>query len=216
MSVALSVIGSIAIGYFIGCLSPSYIVGKIKGYDPRSSGSGNAGASNTIIMAGKAFGIIVMAIDILKAAASCWIAKAVFPEFTLAPHIAGVSCTLGHMFPVFLGFRGGKGFACLGGCVIGIMPKAFPLMLAIAVVIAFVTNYVCISTCCMSAIWPAYYGAVTGLWTGAAILAVPLVPIVLKHMVNFRRIKEGREARFSFLWQRNKEIERLKAADASK
>ena len=71
------------IGYLLGCLNPAVAVGRIKGYDPKRSGSGNPGASNTVIMAGKLAGLLVALLDILKAAAACRIAQALFPELRL-------------------------------------------------------------------------------------------------------------------------------------
>ncbi len=141
-------------GYLIGCISPSYLIGRKKGYDVRTSGSCNAGASNTVIMAGKAAGIFVALFDILKATAACKLGAVLLPELEYAWQITGVSCVVGHMFPVFLGFRGGKGFACLGGVVLAHSAKVFLLMLAIAVLIGFVSNYIAVSTVSMSVIWP--------------------------------------------------------------
>ena len=141
-------------GYLIGCISPSYLIGRKKGYDVRTSGSCNAGASNTVIMAGKAAGIFVALFDILKATAACKLGAVLLPELEYAWQITGVSCVVGHMFPVFLGFRGGKGFACLGGVVLAHSAKVFLLMLAIAVLIGFVSNYIAVSTVSLSVIWP--------------------------------------------------------------
>lgn len=97
-------------GYLIGCISPSYLIGRKKGYDVRTSGSCNAGASNTVSM---------------------------------------------------------------------------------------------------SVIWPVYYGTTTGNWAGAAILAIPFVPIFIKHTENFRRISRGEELRLSYLWEKGTELERI-------
>ena len=177
------------IGYLLGCISPSYLIGHFKGYDVRESGSGNAGASNTVIMAGKLAGLAVALLDILKA--------------------AGVCALLGHMFPVFLHFRGGRGLACLGGLALAFDPKVLLLMLGIAILIGVLTNYVCIATVCMSVIFPAYYGFVTRDWIGAAILLMPAIPIFLKHIKNFRRIRDGQELRLSFLLNKDKELKRI-------
>lgn len=124
-AIAVRVVISALIGYLLGCISPSFLIGKRRGYDVRETGSKNAGASNTIIMAGKFAGVLVAVLDILKAAASWWIAAALFPELEFAGQIAGAACVLGHMFPVFLGFRGGKGFACLGGLALACGPATF-------------------------------------------------------------------------------------------
>lgn len=204
----LKILACILAGYLLGCLSPAFIIGLFKGYDVRKSGSNNAGASNTVIMAGKLAGLVVALSDILKAVLAWYTAVWIFPEARLAPLIGGVSCIIGHMYPVFLGFRGGKGLACLGGVALAFSPKSFVLMLSLALLVAAVTNYVCMVTVSMSVIFPAYYGVVTGFWLGAAVLLLPAVPIFVKHMENFRRIKTGQELRLSYLWNKSGELER--------
>lgn len=206
---ALCALACVAAGYFTGCINPAFIIGRIKGYDVRSSGSKNAGASNTVIMAGKLAGVLVALLDIFKAALSWRLCQALFPQFALAGILGGVACILGHMFPVFLHFCGGKGLACIGGVVLAYDPATFLIMLAITCVIGFATNYIAIATVSIAAIWPVYYGATTGFWAGAAVLAVPFVPILLRHMTNFRRIRAGEELRLNFLWKKDSELERI-------
>ncbi len=206
---ALCALACVAAGYFIGCINPAFIIGRIKGYDVRSSGSKNAGASNTVIMAGKLAGVLVALLDIFKAALSWRLCQALFPQFALAGMLGGVACILGHMFPVFLHFCGGKGLACIGGVVLAYDPATFLIMLAITCVIGFATNYIAIATVSIAAIWPVYYGVTTGFWAGAAVLAVPFVPIFLRHMTNFRRIRAGEELRLNFLWEKDSELERI-------
>ncbi len=206
---ALCALACVAAGYFIGCINPAFIIGRIKGYDVRSSGSKNAGASNTVIMAGKLAGVLVALLDIFKAALSWRLCQALFPQFALAGILGGVACILGHMFPVFLHFCGGKGLACIGGVVLAYDPATFLIMLAITCIIGFATNYIAIATVSIAAIWPVYYGVTTGFWAGAAVLAVPFVPILLRHMTNFRRIRAGEELRLNFLWKKDSELERI-------
>lgn len=206
---ALCALACVAAGYFTGCINPAFIIGRIKGYDVRSSGSKNAGASNTVIMAGKLAGVLVALLDIFKAALSWRLCQALFPQFALAGILGGVACILGHMFPVFLHFCGGKGLACIGGVVLAYDPATFLIMLAITCVIGFATNYIAIATVSIAAIWPVYYGVTTGFWAGAAVLAVPFVPILLRHVTNFRRIRAGEELRLNFLWKKDSELERI-------
>lgn len=197
------------LGYLLGSVSPAYWIGAHRGYDVRQDGSGNAGASNTVILAGKGAGFLVALLDILKAAASWWICQALFPQLKLAGILGGVACMLGHMFSIFLHFQGGKGLACLGGVVLAYDPKAMLILLAVALVIGIVTNYVCIATVTMSWIFPLYYGRMTAFWLGALILAVPAVPILCKHLENFRRIRRGEELRLSYLWKKDEELKRI-------
>lgn len=199
----------ILLGYLLGSVSPSFLIGKLRGYDVRKSGSGNAGASNTVIMAGKLAGLFVALLDILKAAGSWWICQALFPELAVAGPVAGVACLLGHLFPVFLHFRGGKGLACLGGLALACSPRTLLIMLGVALLIAVLTNYVCIVAVSMSVILPLYYWYLTGFVPGACILAVPIVPIFCKHLINFRRIREGKELRLSYVFNKQKELDRI-------
>ena len=197
------------IGYLMGCFSPSYLIGRSKGFDVRRDGSGNAGASNTVILVGKLAGFLVALTDILKAACAWWLCQRLFPLLKVAGMLGGVAALLGHMFPVFLHFRGGRGLACLGGLALAYDWKVLLLMLGIALFIGLVTNYVSVATVCMSVIFPLYVGLSSAFWLGAAILAVPSVPIFCKHLVNFRRIRTGEELRLSFLWDREKELRRI-------
>ena len=117
------------------------------------------------------------------------------------------------MFPFFLRFRGGRGLACLGGIVLAYDPKTLLLMLGVALLIGILTNYVAVVTVCMSCIFPAYYWWATGYLAAALVLCVPIVPIFLKHMTNFRRIREGTELRLSFVFNKDKELQRIGYSD---
>ena len=208
-TILLQVLACLLIGYVLGSISPSFVIGKLRGYDVRRSGSGNAGASNTVILVGKAAGFVVALLDILKAAAAWWLCAALFPELRLAGILGGVAAILGHMFPVWLHFRGGRGLACLGGVILAYDWRTMLMMLVVAILIAVVTNYVAVSTVSMSLIWPVYYGLRTAFWLGAGVLLIPAVPILIKHLANFRRIRKGEELRLSFLWKRQAELDRI-------
>ena len=208
-----AVILSVLIGYAFGCISPSFLIGKLHGIDVREEGSGNAGASNTVIMVGKMAGLTVALLDILKSALAWWICAMLFPGLAFAWPIAGSAAIVGHIFPVTLHFHGGKGLACIGGVVLAYSPRALLVLLGVALLIGIVTRYVAVVTVSMSVIWPLYYGLATSLWLGAAILAVPAVPIFCKHVENFRRMKTGEELRLSFLWNRKAELARIGRED---
>ena len=199
----------LTIGYLIGSLSPSYLLGRLRGYDIRSEGSGNAGASNTVIMAGKLAGLLVAVLDILKAACGWWISAALFPSLRHAGLFGGTAAVLGHIYPLFLNFRGGKGLACLGGIVLAHDPRALLCLFGVALLIGIITNYVCIVTVSMSVIWPLYYAWTVQDWPGMAVLLLPALPIFLRHRSNFRRLAEGKELRLSYLWKKEEELRRI-------
>ena len=201
---------SAAIGYAIGNFNPSYLVGKMKGYDVRESGTGNAGASNTFMLAGKTYGVLVALADIFKAAGAGWLSKALFPQARHAGSIGSTAAQLGHMFPVLLGFKGGKGFACMGGTVLAYDPKMLLKLFGVAVAIGFGTGYIAIATLCMSIIWPITYYFTTGDRVGTAILLFPAIPIFIRHIPNLQRIARGEEARMmNVIWRQRKELERI-------
>ncbi len=197
------------IGYLLGCINPSYLLAKRRGFDIRKTGSGNAGASNAVITMGKAVGIISCLFDILKAYLSVRLAERLFQGYALIGILSGTSCMIGHMFPIFMGFRGGKGLACLGGMILAYDWRVFCFMLGAEIILAFFVNYVCFVSISAAAAFPLVYGIQQRSLTGAVILAVAAVCMILKHRENLQRIQNGTEARISFLWRRQEEIERI-------
>ena len=208
-SILLKSLVCVLIGYLAGNFSPAYLFGKSKGYDIRKEGSGNVGAANAFILAGKHAFFITAALDILKSFLSWKICGALFPDLRFAGPLASVSCMIGHMYPAALGFRGGKALASLGGAILAWSWKWFLILLAVALLIAFCTRYICFVAPTMSLIFPACYYGETGDLSTALILLIPAVPIFIKHWQNFVRIREGKEMRVSFIWNKEAELKRL-------
>lgn len=202
-------ISCILLGYLIGCINPAYIVGKRKGFDIRKRGSGNAGASNAVIVMGKKAGVLSALFDIFKAVLVVSLATKLFADLVYAKILAGVSCIVGHIFPVFMGFRGGKGLACLGGLILAYDWKIFLIMLLAELLIAFAVDYICVVPITASLAFPVIYAVQSKEPIGTFILLGCAVVILFKHMENLQRIRNGSEAHFSFLWKRDEEIARL-------
>ena len=120
---------SIALGYLAGSLSPSALVGRLKKTDVRSSGTGNLGATNTMLVLGWGAGIFVMLFDLMKSFLSGKLAQYLFPGLSVAGMLACIGAMIGHCFPVFHHFRGGKGLAAFGGLVIYCGLKYVPIVL---------------------------------------------------------------------------------------
>ncbi len=196
-------------GYLVGTVNPSYLIGRLKKLDIRQNGSGNAGASNALILFGKIYGVACALLDIVKAAFAIWLCGKLFPKVTYSFSIAAVSCILGHIFPFYIRFRGGKGLACLGGAVLMFDWRVFLIMLAFSVIVALVTNYICFVPLTASVIFPIVYGVMKRNLYGAMILCISTVVIFYKHRENLVRIKNGTELRLSFLWKRKQELERI-------
>ena len=203
-----AVLGCCVIGYLLGNINPAFLFARLKGYDPRVDGSGNAGASNAFILAGKTAFFATAILDILKAFLACRLCRSLFPSLPVAEQIGGVSCILGHMFPAALRFRGGKGLASLGGVILSWDWRAFLALLALAILIAFLSNYICFVAPTMSLLFPALYYIRTRYLPAALVLLIPAIPIFFKHAENIRRIREGTEVRMSYLWNKDGELKR--------
>ena len=128
---------SIALGYFVGSLSPSSLVGRVKKTDVRKSGIGNLGATNTMLVLGWGAGIFVMLFDLMKSFLSGKLAQYLFPGLSTAGMLACIGAMIGHCFPVFHRFRGGKGLAAFGGLVIYCGLKYVPIVLCAGCTVIF-------------------------------------------------------------------------------
>ena len=199
----------VLLGYALGNFSPAFLLGRKKGYDIREEGSGNVGATNVFILLGKNAFFLTAMLDILKAFAAYRVCGFLFPSLPIAAPLGGAACVIGHIYPVLLRFRGGKGLASIGGLVLAWDWKWFFLFLALAVVIAFGTRYVCLVAPTISLVFPACYYWMTGLFVPALILLIPAIPVFARHWENFVRIKEGVEMRTTFIWDKEGELKRI-------
>lgn len=213
MNIAVSAILCIGISYIIGSINLSYFLSKMNGYDIREHGSKNAGASNVIIIMGKKIGVFVALVDIFKAFLAVLLSGFLFEDLTYAKEFAAVAVILGHIFPWYMGFRGGKGFASLGGAILALDCRLFVILLIIVLFIALITDYICFAPMSASVMFPVVYGLVNRSLVSGAILLIPAVFIIYRHQENLRRIKAGEELRFSFLWNRKAEAERFGVVD---
>lgn len=196
-------------GYMLGMINPAYIFGRLHGFDIRKYGSGNAGATNATMIMGKGTGVVCMLLDVFKAFAAYKAAVRLFPMLAFAGILAGVSCVLGHIFPLWMHFEGGKGLACMLGMMLAHDWKIFVLLFAAEILLVLVCGYICAMALSLSVIFPAAYVIHTGDWIGLCVLAV-LIPVILyKHMPNIRRILQGKEMRVSWLWNAKHEEERI-------
>ena len=207
----MSAISCVLLGYFVGGINPAYLVGKHKGFDIRKRGSGNAGASNAVIVMGKKAGVVSALLDIFKAFFVVIFAEALFGDLVYSKILAGVSCIVGHIFPVFLNFRGGKGLACLGGVVLAFHPLVFLALFIAELILVLLVDYICIVPITASIVFPIiYYNMTERALAGTLIYCIATAVILYKHIENLKRIRNGTEAHLSFLWKRKTEIERLK------
>lgn len=183
------------IGYLIGCPNMALLLAKLKGVDLRGGGSGNPGASNAMVLMGWKAGIIVGLFDIGKGVLAVLLARYLFPSAALAGVVGGVACVLGHIFPFYTLFKGGKGFASYLGMALALNWK-FALILLVAVaLITLITNYIVIGTMTTIITLPIYYAICSSLVT-ALVLSVASVVMIYKHRENLVRIANGTEIGF--------------------
>ena len=193
----------VLMGYLVGCINPAYIISKFNGFDIREKGTGNAGASNVTIVMGKKAGILTALFDILKAFTVTMIAGYLFPNIKCVKIISGISCILGHIFPVFMKFHGGKGLACLGGMILSYNPLIFLILLLTELVIVLLAGYISVVAPSGAVLFTLTYFFTTSDITGTSLLTVVSVIIFCKHIGNFRRIRKGEETPISILWKKN-------------
>jgi len=195
------------LGYLIGSIPFGFLIGKMRGVDLRTEGSGNIGATNAVRVLGKKWGYLVFAGDFGKGAIAAlsggWIGATVGPPqfitgFGLA---ASVFCILGHNFPVWLGFKGGKGIATSAGIMLGFFPiGVFLAGIASWVIFFFTTRYVSVASIIAALSLPVstavyfYFGRADGWMLGTAILMAALA--IWRHRGNIARLMSGTESRF--------------------
>jgi glycerol-3-phosphate acyltransferase PlsY len=198
------------LAYLLGTLLGSLILGRLRGIDIRSMGSGNAGATNALRTQGKLFGFLVLMIDIAKGLfAVWWLPTAVLPGVGIDPDLprqwltvaCGFAVIVGHVYPVWFGFRGGKGAATVVGVIAGVdLRLVLPLFLSWFIVL-LLTGYVGLATMLSGAV----------LVVAVYVLEPANVPllcfcfavavfVVYTHRGNIARMRAGQESRVRRLW----------------
>ena len=181
------------LAYSMGCSSMALYVSKYKKVDIRKAGSGNLGASNTMVLLGWKAAILVGLHDIGKAVLAVVLAKLLCPEQPLIQAAAGVACVLGHMFPFYLRFKGGKGFASYLGMTLALNWKFALVVMVIVVIVTLISDYIVVGTVTTIVIVPAYMGYATRSLLLAAILCIATAVMLYKHRDNYSRILNGTE-----------------------
>jgi glycerol-3-phosphate acyltransferase PlsY len=193
---------SLAIAYLLGSIPFGYLLVRMfLKQDIRATGSGNIGATNVARSGSRALGIATLVLDLVKGALAVWIADILGHGTYDLMVLAGVCATLGHVFPVWLRFRGGKGVATALGVFLGLAPLATLCGLVVFLAVFLSTRYVSLASIAAAAVFPIF-----GLWFAAARTArtpvviasfvfIPLL-IIVKHHQNIARLIAGTESRF--------------------
>jgi len=194
----------IALGYFLGSLPFGLILTKLfGGSDIRKSGSGNIGATNVARVVGPAAGVLTLLLDAAKGACAVWLAGRFTDQSAAASMLAGLAALVGHCFPIWLKFKGGKGVATALGIFLMLAPLAALGALAFFVLVVLVWRYVSLGSISAAAAMPLL---VYFLWAPGH--APPLVVsfgtlfasalVIIKHDANLQRLIDGTEPKFSF------------------
>ena len=183
----------ILIGYFLGCSSMALYLAKLHKADLRSGGSGNLGASNATILFGWKAGASVAVHDVGKAVLAVILAKGLFPNLEYAGAAAGVAAVLGHIFPFYLKFKGGKGTASFLGLTLALNWKLALAVVVLLVLATIITDYIVIGTFSAIVVVPAYMGFFLQNLMLMAIICIASFAIFWKHRENIGRMLRREE-----------------------
>lgn len=183
----------ILLGYLLGSSNLAYYLAKLRKTDLTAGGSGNLGASNTVLLMGWKAGVAVAVHDAGKALLAVVLARHLFPELPYIGAAAGVASVLGHIFPFYLKFKGGKGFASYIGMTIALNWKLALIILAAVVIITVVTDYIVLGTTTTIIAVPVSLGILERSMALPLILLIATAVIIYKHRTNYVRIWKREE-----------------------
>lgn len=194
----------ILVAYLLGSLSGSLLLGRLRGVDIRQLGSGNAGGTNALRTQGWKFALGTVLVDVGKGVLAVWLAQRFGGGSRWLPYAAAGAAVLGHVWPVFHGFRGGKGAGTLVGALLLLWPLAVPVLIGLWMLVLVASGYVGLSTVVAAA------GLVPLAWlTNADALRLAFVAalalfIAFTHRGNLARLRAGTEPRVerARLWTR--------------
>ena len=187
---------AIAIGYLVGSLPFAVLVSRALGQaDPRTYGSGNPGATNVLRGAGRAAAALTLIGDAGKGALAVWLGRRVGSGGETLAIACGAAAFVGHVFPVFLRFRGGKGVATFLGVLL-----AFELWLGLAccvawLAVAFASRYSSLASLCAAVVAPVLLGTIDGPDVKLAVVVAMGVLLVWRHRSNIAKLRAGTEAK---------------------
>lgn len=193
ISAALGYILSAFIGYTLGSLNLAYFISKARGFDIRTYGSNNAGASNATVTMGLKIGLLVGIHDILKAFLAVTVTSWLCPSLVGASVVAGACVVLGHIFPFYLNFKGGKGFASYVGMMLGIDWRFGIALIVISVLITLASDYIIFGTFTTILVSPIHL--IINGYSLLSIIAIIIASLLIlsKHLINIKRVIMGEE-----------------------
>lgn len=183
----------VVICYLIGSIPFSYIAARVLAHtDVRTRGSGNVGATNVFRTSGVGAALVALAGDLLKGVLAAWLG------LTLGGLSGAVLCSLaaviGHCYPLFLKFRGGKAVATAGGVVLFLMPQVVLILLVIFILVILVSRYVSLASITVAIALPAIAFILHNPWQYILLSVLMAILVVYRHRENIKKLKEGTEA----------------------
>ena len=186
----------VLMSYLLGTSSMSYYLAKLNQVDIQNKCSKNLGASNAMILMGWKAGILVAVHDAGKAILAIVLARVLFPDLAYAAEIAGVASVVGHVFPFWLKFKGGKGLASFIGMALGLNIFVGIGMIVLLFAVMLITDYIVLGTVGVIVGLPLIMAFVLNNPNGALIVLIASALIGWKHRENYVRIYKGTEIRF--------------------
>ena len=181
------------ISYLFGSINTAYLFAKAHGFDIRERGSKNAGASNIKVNFGWAAGIFTGLCDMAKGIVAMKLCSYLFPGDELIPFLAGGMAIVGHIFPFYMDFKGGKGFATYLGMMVGLDLKTGLIIVALTIILSFATNYVAVASLIVIVIVPFWY-IYKGASIGSVIILIAISLLIgYKHRINIERLLKHEE-----------------------
>ncbi|MEO6739913.1 MAG: glycerol-3-phosphate 1-O-acyltransferase PlsY [Chthoniobacteraceae bacterium] len=202
LALAFSLIGS----YLLGSIPFGLLAARLKGMDIRQHGSGNIGATNVWRVCGWRYGLPVFVLDVIKGVAAVWLSHWLAAKFSgdvaWAGIVGAMACIIGHSFPVWLGFKGGKGVATSLGVFLGLMPLPSLVALLLWAAVFKMSGYVSLASIVAAVALP---GVAIGLqftgrgygWPVSGFAALVGLLVIMRHRSNITRLRDGTENRFT-------------------
>lgn len=184
----------VALGYLAGSIPFAFLLARRRGVDLRRAGSGNVGAANVLRTSGAAHAVLALLLDAAKGSVAVLLAQRLSPE-PVTPVAGGLASIIGHIYPVWLGFRGGKGVATAGGVFIMLTPMAVAVAGAMFATAIWFTRYVSVGSIAAVVTLAVTTAALDGFSAVAAGSALAAVIIIHRHRGNFARLLSGTERR---------------------
>lgn len=185
----------VPLAYLVGSISTAVVIARVsKLEDPRNVGSGNPGATNILRYGGKWAAVVTLLGDVLKGIIPVLIARA-FTNDPLILALTGFMAFIGHLYPVFFGFRGGKGVATALGVWFALSPLVALALAGTWLVVAAVSRYSSLSALTAAVLAPAYVWWLTGSWSYLVVSLAMSALLIWRHRSNIQKLLSGKESK---------------------